>query len=128
MVNKEEKIKRRLKRLEGQRDLLLDSHKGNEQKFTYWGGYDLGYIKGKINEIEDSLDDLHDVESRRHYKGLNEVIDSFKNGEERYYKSSTVNVIINSLVSGEDPIKLIDQLCQMNDDINDRFIEYVNNN
>lgn len=55
-----EKLQRRLKRLCEQRDTLLREHKGKEQSFTYWGGYELGYIKGKINEIEDILDEIED--------------------------------------------------------------------
>lgn len=53
-----EELKRRLQRLIEQRDKLLEQHKGNELNFTYWGGYELGYVKGKINEIENILDDL----------------------------------------------------------------------
>jgi RNA polymerase-interacting CarD/CdnL/TRCF family regulator len=47
---------RRLERLENKRDLLLSEHSGNEEKYTYWAGYELGYTKGKIHEIEDFLD------------------------------------------------------------------------
>ena len=53
-----EKLIRRLKRLKEQRDKLLKEHNGNELKFTYWAGYELGYVKGKICEIEDILDEL----------------------------------------------------------------------
>lgn len=53
-----EKLKRRLNRLKEQRDKLQKKHGGNELKCTYWGGYDLGYLKGKICEIEDILDEL----------------------------------------------------------------------
>ena len=51
-----EELKRRLERLIKQRDKLLEQHNGNELNFTYWGGYELGYVKGKINEIENILD------------------------------------------------------------------------
>jgi hypothetical protein len=44
--------------LKEQRDKLQKEHGGNELKYTYWGGYDLGYLKGKICEIEDILDEL----------------------------------------------------------------------
>ena len=53
-----EKLKRRLNRLKEQLDKLQKEHGGNELKYTYWGGYDLGYLKGKICEIEDILDEL----------------------------------------------------------------------
>lgn len=52
------KLTRRLNRLKEQRDKLQWEHGGNELKYTYWGGYDLGYLKGKICEIEDILDEL----------------------------------------------------------------------
>lgn len=48
-----EKLKRRLNRLKEQRDKLQMERGGNEHKYTYWGGYDLGYLMGKICEIED---------------------------------------------------------------------------
>jgi hypothetical protein len=53
-----EELKRRLNRLKEQRDELESKHKGNELKFTYWGGFDLGYLKGKISAIENILDDM----------------------------------------------------------------------
>ena len=55
-----EKLKRRLNRLKEQRDRIENEHKGNELKYTYWGGFDLGYLKGKICEIEVILDELND--------------------------------------------------------------------
>ena len=54
----EEKLKRRLNRLIKQRNELLKLQEGKEQNFTYWGGYELGYVKGKISEIENILDEL----------------------------------------------------------------------
>lgn len=53
-----EKLKRRLNRLKEQRDKLQKEHGGNELNYTYWGGYDFGYLKGKISEIEDIIDDM----------------------------------------------------------------------
>lgn len=52
------KLIRRLDRLKKQKEELESKHLGNELKYTYWGGYELGYIKGKIAEIEDILDEL----------------------------------------------------------------------
>lgn len=51
-------LKRRLNRLNDQLNDLLIKHRGNELKYTYWGGYNLGYIQGKICEIEIVLDNL----------------------------------------------------------------------
>lgn len=53
-----ERLKRRLNRLKEQRDVLQKNHGGNELKYTYWGGFSLGYLKGKIFEIEEILDEL----------------------------------------------------------------------
>lgn len=49
-------LKRRLLRLENLRDELLHQHQGKELKYTYWGGHELGYLKGKISEIEKAID------------------------------------------------------------------------
>ncbi len=49
-------LRRRLARLIKTRDQMLEKHEGKELNFTYWGGYELGYIKGKIDEIENILD------------------------------------------------------------------------
>lgn len=55
-----EKLKRRLNRLIEQKKLLESKHNGNETKYTYHGGFDMGYLKGKISEIENTLDELGD--------------------------------------------------------------------
>ena len=49
-------IKRRLARLIEMRDKLCAEHYGQEQKFTYWAGYRLGELKGKISILEDIVD------------------------------------------------------------------------
>lgn len=64
------RLKRRLERLNGQKDKLEAKHKGNEQNYTYHGGFDLGYLKGKIAEIENILDEL---ESEPEEKKSNEA-------------------------------------------------------
>lgn len=52
------KLKRRLARLIEKKEALEKLHVGKEENFTYWGGYELGYIKGKIDEIEGILEIL----------------------------------------------------------------------
>ena len=52
------KLKRRLVRLKGTENELRDKHTGNEHKYTYHGGWDLGYVQGKIREIEEIIDEL----------------------------------------------------------------------
>lgn len=52
-----EKLKRRIKRLEGQRQKYIDTQ-NPEEHFTYHGGYDHGYIEGKMAILYGILDDL----------------------------------------------------------------------
>jgi len=58
------KLKRRLSKLKDKEKLLKNKHTGNEPKYTYHGGWDLGYIQGKISEIEDIIDELEDNTTR----------------------------------------------------------------
>ena len=50
-----EELERRLKRLTDKKNEMEGEHKGNEEKYTYWGGYNLGYLKGKIAELEETI-------------------------------------------------------------------------
>lgn len=52
----ETKIKRKLDKLEAKIKHLQSLHSGNEQKYTYHGGWDLGYLQGKLAGIELILD------------------------------------------------------------------------
>lgn len=57
-------IKELERRLERQQEILRGletSHKGNEQNLTYHAGYELGYVKGKIAEIENTIDLLKEL-------------------------------------------------------------------
>lgn len=67
-----EKIKRRLIRLQKQRDTLADKHSGRETEYTYHGGYELGHLEGRINALESVLDESAEnhnvkVSGPRHY-------------------------------------------------------------
>ena len=53
-----EEYKRKLKRHTHEKDILEKQQKGNEQKYTYWGGYEFGYRKGQIRVLEDVIDEL----------------------------------------------------------------------
>ena len=53
-----DKLKRRLKRLRARESLLAAKHGGNEQNYTYHAGFDIGYLKGVISEIENTIDEL----------------------------------------------------------------------
>jgi hypothetical protein len=50
--------KRKLDRFEKMKKELDDKHGGNEEKFTYHGGFDLGYVTGQISELENHIEDL----------------------------------------------------------------------
>ena len=54
------KLERRLKRLTDRKDEMELRHHGNEQNYTYHGGFDLGYLKGKIDEIQNTIDELEE--------------------------------------------------------------------
>ena len=60
-TEKRQRLEHRLKRLTARMNEIEARHQGNEQNFTYHGGFDLGYLKGQIAEIEDFLDDLDDL-------------------------------------------------------------------
>lgn len=63
-----DKLKSRLKRWHGKAELLSTGSRGKEVDFTFWGGYSLGFIEGKIAEIEDMLDILEeDWDEEEHY-------------------------------------------------------------
>ena len=34
---------------------MNQTHLGKESNFTYWGGFDMGYCKGKLSAIEDEV-------------------------------------------------------------------------
>jgi len=59
------------------------------------------------------------------YLKTNECIARFKNGEERYKTSATFNRVVQMLVRGVDPYEIIDDLCQMSDDMTNAFIKYI---
>ena len=50
-----DKLKRRLQRLQKMEKELTMEHEGNELKYTYWGGFKLGHLRGKIIVLEEIL-------------------------------------------------------------------------
>jgi len=57
---------------------------------------------------------------------LKEILSKFKDGEERYKKSPTFNVTVRALLNGTDPILIIDQLIQMNENTSALFDKFLN--
>ena len=53
-----ERLKRKLKRCKDQASELEKKHSGNEQEYTYHGGFSLGYLRAQITEIEDFIDHI----------------------------------------------------------------------
>lgn len=56
------KLNRQLQRLYKEKERLDALHNGNEDKFTYHGGWTLGYVTGKITALENALDEIVDLE------------------------------------------------------------------
>jgi hypothetical protein len=56
------KYKRRLQRLQKAKAILDLKYNGNETKYTFHGGWNLGYVTGEISRIEDFIDDLEDLQ------------------------------------------------------------------
>lgn len=54
MKNKD-RLKRRLERFQKMEEELTLLHRGNELNYTYWGGFELGYLRGKISLLEEIL-------------------------------------------------------------------------
>ncbi|MDY3328162.1 hypothetical protein PG299_10090 [Riemerella anatipestifer] len=57
-----EKTKKRIAILKQRIESLEEKHKGNELKdFTYWAGFDMGYLKASISSLENQLDILNEL-------------------------------------------------------------------
>jgi len=82
------KLERRLKRLQGMRDELKNKHCGNEENYTYYGGYDLGYLEGKIAVLEEWLDELEEIEDYR---------SGFKTNDGKYVTPGDVVWVLSSM-------------------------------
>ena len=54
------RLKRRLARQRYREAELAAKYQNNEQNLTFHAGFDIGYVKGKISEIEVSIDALED--------------------------------------------------------------------
>lgn len=67
-----------------------------------------------------------EVTDKKYYSRLDTCISRFKNGRERYHNSITLRTAIEVLMMGGDPYEIIDMLCQQNDDLAERFKDYVN--
>lgn len=50
-----EEYKRKLKRTQDRIKEKEAKHKGNEEKYTYHGGFDMGYLKGMETILDDFI-------------------------------------------------------------------------
>ena len=64
MKNVIDELNRRLDRLKNMHKAMASKHSGNEDIYTYFAGYDLGYLEGKIAEIENTLDIMNENKER----------------------------------------------------------------
>ncbi len=53
-----ERLEHRLKRLQDRLAVMEKKYIGNEKEYTFHGGFDFGYLKGTIAEIENQLDEM----------------------------------------------------------------------
>jgi len=75
-----------------------------------------------LREGDTKLNIMNEMEF---YKKTDECIAKFKNGKERYQQSATFNRAVQMLVRDVDPYDIIDQLCQMTDDNQKAFEQYI---
>lgn len=59
------------------------------------------------------------------YRKTDEIIAKFKNGKQLYQKSATFNIIVQMLVRNVDPYDVIFQLCQIVEDSQKAFQQYI---
>ena len=50
---------RRLNRLYEQEKVLKEKYNGNETMYTFHGGFEYGYVKGKIGELENQIEESY---------------------------------------------------------------------
>lgn len=70
---------RKLKRLQGQLEVAESKYHGNEREYTFHGGFDYGYIVGKIYVLEDIIDSLEDRALPYKQERLGELYKSLNN-------------------------------------------------
>ena len=65
------RLRRKLERLEQKEIELRERYVGNEQKYTFHGGFDYGYTKGQMSILEDQIGDLQmEIDSERGMESL----------------------------------------------------------
>jgi hypothetical protein len=58
---------------------------------------------------------------------IDEIINQFPNGRERFKVDALFNSVVMSLYYGEDPIKIIDSLIKSNNEVTESFRNHLLN-
>jgi hypothetical protein len=58
-------------------------------------------------------------------KSIDDIINEFPNGGERFNNDALFNTVIMSLYYGEDPLKIIDSLIKSNNEISEAFRNHL---
>lgn len=58
-------------------------------------------------------------------KSIDDIINEFPNGWERFNNDAVFNTVIMSLYYGEDPLKIIDSLIKSNNEISEAFRNHL---
>lgn len=65
--------------------------------------------------------------NQKKMRTIDEIINQFPNGIERFNVDPLFNSVVMSLYYGEDPIKIIDSLIKSNNEVTESFRNYLLN-
>jgi methanogenic corrinoid protein MtbC1 len=65
--------------------------------------------------------------NQKKMRTIEEIINQFPNGVERFNNDALFNTVVMSLYYGEDPIKIIDSLIKSNNEITESFRNHLLN-
>ena len=64
LCKRRKRIIHKLTRCRRKIEIMSSKYNGKERQFTFHGGFDYGYEKGRVSILEDQLDDLNaDIEA-----------------------------------------------------------------
>ena len=104
-----ERFLKRIKRLKKMETKLEAKHVGNEEKFTYHGGFDLGYIKGQISILEDTEELLESLERYKESFITNDGVQVVP-GDKVWVISSTAEIKDSRVIKGSTSFMSCNQL------------------
>jgi len=65
--------------------------------------------------------------NQKKMRTIDEIINQFPNGRERFKVDALFNSVVMSLYYGEDPIKIIDSLIKSNNEVTESFRNHLLN-